>query len=124
MIIKMLINNLVDDDTESSDDDVVEMRQDEDPVQELQRSSRTRSPGGCFTRSCSRRGDTATLASRIVSSQTSVSPMLRLPGVKLKLNANSSFKVSRTTLLSNKFLLVRRRLLRYFPSVGNCSWLL
>ncbi len=32
---------------------------------------------------------------------------------------NSIFKVSRTALLSNKLLLVGRRLLRYFPSVGN-----
>ena len=97
----------------------VEMRQDEDPVQEVQSSSRTRTPGGCLTRSSSRRVDTATLASRIVNSQKSGKPMLRLPGVKLKLNSNSSFKVSRTALLSNKLLLVGRRLLRYFPSVGN-----
>jgi hypothetical protein len=94
------------------------MRQDEDPVQEVQSSSRTRSPGGCLTRSSSRRGDTATLTSRIVSSQTSGKPMLRLAGVKVKLKANFSFKVSRTALLSNKLLLVGRRLLRYFPSVG------
>ncbi len=47
-------------------------------------------------------------------------PMLRLPGVKLKLNSNFSFKVSRTDHLSNIFSwLVGRRLLRYFPSVGN-----
>jgi hypothetical protein len=32
----------------------VEMRQDEDPVQEVQSSSRTRSPGGRLTRSSSR----------------------------------------------------------------------
>ena len=86
----------------------VEMRQDEDPVQEVQSSSRTRTTGGRLTRSSSRRGDTATLASRIVSSQKSGKPILRLPGVKLKLNANSSFKVSRTSLLSNKLLLVGR----------------
>jgi hypothetical protein len=44
--------------------------------------------------------------------------MLRLSGVKVKLNTNFIFKVSSTTLLSNKLLLVGRRLLRYFPSVG------
>ena len=32
----------------------VEMRQDEDPVQKVQRSSRTRSPGGRLTLSSSR----------------------------------------------------------------------
>jgi hypothetical protein len=101
------------------ENEVVGMRQDVDPVQEVQSSSRTRTPGGRLTRSSSRRGDTATLASRIVSSQKSGKPMFRLPGVKLKLNSNSSFKVSRTALLSNKLLLVGRRLLRYFPSVGN-----
>jgi hypothetical protein len=91
----------------------------EDPVQEIQSSSRTRSPGGSLTRSSSRPGDTATLASRIVRSQTSDKSTLRLSGVKVKLNANFSFKVSRTVLLSNKLILVGRRLLRYFPSVGN-----
>jgi hypothetical protein len=97
----------------------VEMRQDEDPVQEVQSSSRTQSSGGRLTRSSSRRGDTVTLASRIVNSHKSGWSMLRLHGVKLKLNAYSNFKVSRTALLSNKLLLVGRRLLRYFPSVGN-----
>ncbi len=101
----------------------VEVRQEMGSVQEVQSSSRTRTPGGRLTRSSSRRGDTATLASRIVSSQTSGKPiMLRLPGVKVKLNANFSFKVSRTALLSNKLLLVGRRLLRYFPSVANFYW--
>jgi hypothetical protein len=66
----------------------VEMRQDEDPVQEVQSSTRTRSPGESLTRSSSSRGDTATLASRIVSSQTSGKPILWLPGVKVKLNVN------------------------------------
>ena len=117
--------NAVEDDADEQileqlgENEVVGMRQDVDPVQEVQSSSRTRTPGGRLTRSSSRRGDTATLASRIVSSQKSGKPMLRLPGVKLKLNTNSSFKVSRTALLSNKLLLVGRRLLRYFPSVGN-----
>ena len=46
-----------------------------------------------------------------------VPAMLKMPGVKLKLNSYSNFKVSRTALLSNKLLLVGRRLLRYFPSV-------
>jgi hypothetical protein len=63
--------------------------------------------------SSSRRGVTATLASRIVRSQTSGKPILRLPGVKVKLNANFNFKVSRTALLSNKFLSVGRRLLTF-----------
>ncbi len=59
------------------------------------------------------------LASRIVNSQKSGKSMLRLSGVKLKLNSNSSFKVSRTSLLSNRILLVGRRLLKYFPPFGN-----
>ena len=74
----------------------VEMRQDVDSVQEVQSSSRTRPSGGRLTRSSSRRRDTATLPPRIVSSPKTGKPMLKLPGVKL----NSTFKVSRTALLS------------------------
>jgi hypothetical protein len=76
-----LVNDVEDD----SDDQIleqlgeneVEMRQDEDPVQEVQSSSRTRSSGGRLTRSSSRRGDTVTLASRIVNSHKSGWSMLR-----------------------------------------------
>ncbi len=114
--------NDVEDDTDEKilkqmGENEVEMRQDEDPVQEVQSSSRTRSPEGCLTHSSSRRRNSATPVSLFVSSQKSD----RLSGVKLKLNndSNSSVKLSRTTLLSNKFLLVGRRLLRYVPSVGN-----
>ena len=117
--------NTVEDDTdeqilEQLGENEVEMRQDEDSVQEVQSSPRTRSSGGRLTRSSSRRGDTTTLSSRIVNSQKTGNPMFKIPGVKLKLNSNSNFKVSRTTLLSNKLLLVGRKLFRYFPSVENC----
>ena len=95
------------------------MRKGDGSVQEIQSSSRTRPPGRRLTRSSSKRGDTATLASGIVSSQKTGKPILKMPGVKLKLNSKSNFKVSRTALLSNKLLLVGRRLSRYFPSIGN-----
>ncbi len=41
--------------------------------------------------------------------------MLKMPGVKLKLNSKSNFKVSRTALLSNKLLLVGRKTFEVFP---------
>jgi hypothetical protein len=52
------VNTVEDDDDDQILDQLgeneVEMRQDEDPVQEVQSSSRTRSPGGRLTRSSSR----------------------------------------------------------------------
>ena len=57
--------------------------------------------------------------SRVLSSQKTGKPMLKMPGVKLNLNSKTSSKVSKAVLLSNKLLLVGLRLLRYFFAIGN-----
>jgi hypothetical protein len=48
--------------------------------------------------------------------------MLKMPGVKLKLNSKTNFEVSKTTLLSNKLLLVGSKTFEVFPCYWKLLW--